>query len=202
MNAFKYRFGPLFFWFSDLPIRVDIHALKQSALGVSLPLIFSAAAAISLGDLSNKDATVGVKTVLEKGADVAVSKLGVENGFLNNDKVNIALPGPLEKAMPLLRMTGKGQKTDDLVVSTVALAKPMLLNAVKSMSVSDAKNILAGGDTSVIDFFRQKTSQPLTGQFLQVVKKITDRNRLSSQYKAVVGQVAKSGLASSLTSGP
>ena len=186
-----------------------MRALKQSALGISFALIFSAAAAISLGDLSNKDATSGVKAALEKGADVAVSKLGVENGFLNNDKVKISLPGPLEKAMPLLRMTGQGQKADDLVVSmnhaaesAVALAKPMLLNAVKSMSVSDAKNILTGGDTSVTDFFRQKTSQPLTGQFLPVVKKITDRNGLSAQYNAVVGQVAKSGLASSLTSGP
>jgi hypothetical protein len=182
---------------------------KQSAVAVSLALVFSAAAAISLSDLSNKDATGGVKAALEKGADVAVSKLGVENGFLNNDKVKISLPGPLEKAMPLLRMTGQGQKADDLVVSmnhaaesAVALAKPMLLNAVKNMSVTDAKNILTGGDTSVTDFFRQKTSAPLTGQFLPVVKKITDRNGLSGQYNAVVGQVAKSGLASSLTSGP
>ncbi|RXZ38550.1 DUF4197 domain-containing protein [Oxalobacteraceae bacterium CAVE-383] len=183
--------------------------LGQSVLAASLALVFTAATAISLNDLSNKDATSGVKAALEKGADVAVSKLGVENGFLNNDKVKISLPGPLEKAMPLLRMTGQGQKADDLVVSmnhaaesAVALAKPMLLNAVKSMSVSDAKNILTGGDTSVTDFFREKTSRPLTGQFLPVVKKITDRNGLSGQYNAVVGQVAKSGLASSLTSGP
>lgn len=181
---------------------------KQSVIAVSLVLVFSAATAISLSDLSNKDATSGVKAALAKGADVAVSKLGVENGFLNNEKVKITLPGPLEKAMPLLKMTGQGKKADDLVVSmnhaaesAVALAKPMLLNAVKSMSVTDAKKILTGGDTSVTDFFRQKTSEPLTGQFLPVVKKITDRNGLSAQYNAIVGQVAKTGLVSGLTSG-
>ncbi|HWZ47313.1 MAG TPA: DUF4197 domain-containing protein [Herbaspirillum sp.] len=181
---------------------------KQSAIVVSLVLVFSAATAISLSDLSNKDATSGVKAALAKGADVAVSKLGVENGFLNNEEVKITLPGPLEKAMPLLKMTGQGKKADDLVVSmnhaaesAVALAKPMLLNAVKSMSVTDAKKILTGGDTSVTDFFRQKTSAPLTSQFLPVVKKITDRNGLSAQYNAIVGQVAKTGLASGLTSG-
>ena len=75
---------------------------KQSAIVVSLVLVFSAATAISLSDLSNKDATSGVKAALAKGADVAVSKLGVENGFLNNEEVKITLPGPLEKAMPLL----------------------------------------------------------------------------------------------------
>lgn len=186
-----------------------MHVFKQSLTAVSLALVFSAAAAFSLDDLSNKDATSGVKAALEKGAGVAVAKLGVENGFLNNDKVKITLPSALEQAMPLLRMTGQGQKVDDLVVSmnhaaesAVALAKPMLLNAVKSMSVTDAKNILTGGETSVTDFFREKTSVPLTGQFLPVVKKITDRNGLSAQYNAVVGQVAKTGLAPSLTSGP
>lgn len=63
----------------------------------------SVAYAFSLADLSNKDATAGVKAALEKGADVAVAKLGVTNGFLNNDKVKIGLPGSVEKAMPLLR---------------------------------------------------------------------------------------------------
>ncbi|MDB5774709.1 MAG: hypothetical protein JWP38_842 [Herbaspirillum sp.] len=182
---------------------------KHSAAAVSLALVFSAAAAVSLSDLSNKDATAGVKSALEKGADAAVSKLGVENGFLNNDKVKITLPGPLEKAMPLLKMTGQGQKADDLVVamnhaaeSAVAQAKPMLVNAVKAMSVTDAKNILTGGDTSVTDFFRQKTSAQLTTQFLPVVKKITDGNGLSTQYNAVMAQVAKTGLGSSVASGP
>jgi hypothetical protein len=36
---------------------------------------------------------------------------------LNNDKVKIKLPGILEQAKPLLKMTGRGQQLDDLVVS-------------------------------------------------------------------------------------
>jgi len=80
--------------------------------------------------------------------------------------------------------------------SAVALAKPMLLDAVKSMSVTDAKNILTGGETSVTDFFRQKTATPLNAKFLPVVKKITDGNGLSSQYNAVMGQASASGLVS------
>lgn len=179
------------------------HHFSKMALAVSLSLVVSAAFAVSLADLSNKDATTGVKAALEKGATVAVSKLGVENGFLNNEKVKIGLPSVVEKAMPILKMTGQGKKVEELQVSmnhaaesAVALAKPLLLDAVKSMSVSDAKNILTGGDTSVTDFFRQKTATPLGAQFLPVVKKITDKNGLAPQYNAIMGKVGSSGLVS------
>ncbi|GAC1318781.1 MAG: DUF4197 domain-containing protein [Collimonas sp.] len=173
----------------------------QTAVTLTLAVTASAALALSIGDLSNQDASSGLKAALQKGADVAVSKLGVENGFLNNDKVKIGLPGVLDKAMPLLRMTGQGQKLDDLVVSmnhaaeqAVPLAKPLLLNAVKSMSVTDAKNILTGGDTSVTDFFKQKTSTQLRQKFLPIVKGVTDRNGLSAQYNSVMGQIGKTGM--------
>lgn len=180
---------------------MKIFSQPTLGLGLTVSLIASTAFAFSLADLSNQDASSGLKAALEKGATVAVSKLGVENGFLNNDKVKIELPGLLEQARPLLRMTGKGQQLDDLVVSmnhaaesAVPLAKPLLLNAVKSMSVTDAKNILSGGDTSVTDFFREKTTAQLSVKFLPIVKQITDRNGVSAQYNATMGLVSKTGL--------
>ncbi|ONN64082.1 DUF4197 domain-containing protein [Herbaspirillum sp. VT-16-41] len=172
-------------------------------VAASLILASCSAFAFSLSDLSNQDASAGLKAALEKGASTAVANLGRPNGFFNNDKVKIHLPGALEQAMPILRMTGMGGQVDGLVAdmnhaaeAAVPLAKPLLINAVKAMSVSDAKNILTGGDTSVTDFFRQKTSGELAVKFLPLVKQITDRNGLSGRYNAVMGQVAKSGLVS------
>ncbi|MCI1003970.1 DUF4197 domain-containing protein [Herbaspirillum sp. C7C8] len=183
--------------------RFPVSAVRR-ALAVGLVLTCSGAFAFSLSDLSNQDATAGLKAALEKGASSAVANLGRPNGFLGNDKVKIQLPGALEQAMPILRMTGMGSQVDGLVAdmnhaaeAAVPLAKPLLMNAVKSMSVSDAKNILAGGDTSVTDFFRQKTSGELAVKFLPIVKRITDKNGLSGRYNAVMGQVAKSGLVGS-----
>ena len=175
--------------------------LLRSATMIVATLATFAAFAVSLGELSNQEAASGLKAALEKGSAVAVAKLGVENGFLNNDKVKIGLPGVLQQARPLLQMTGQGQKLDELVLSmnraaesAVPLAKPLLLNAVKTMSIADAKNILTGGETSVTDFFRQKTAAPLGVKFLPIVKKITDRAGLSAKYNATMGQVAKMGV--------
>lgn len=163
--------------------------------------LIGSAWAISFADLSNADATGGLRAALEKGADSAVGKLGVENGFLSNEKVKIKLPSALDKAQSLLRMTGQGPKMDALVVSmnraaesAVPLARPLLISAIKSMSVTDAKNILSGGDTSVTNFFRQKTSAQLTGQFEPVVKSVTDKAGLSEKYNSVMGPAAKYGV--------
>ncbi len=157
-----------------------------------------AAYALSFADLSNQDASTGLKAALDKGSAAAVSKLGVENGFLNNDKVKIQLPSILEKARPILQMTGKGQQLDELVVSmnraaeaAVPMAKPLLVNAVKSMTLTDAKNILTGGETSVTDFFKEKTATPLSAKFLPMVKGVTDKAGLSAKYNSIMGQVQK-----------
>jgi len=170
---------------------------------LTLSTAASFAFAVSLSDLSNQDASSGLKAALEKGSVAAVAKLGVTDGFLGNDKVKIQLPGVLEQARPLLKMSGRGQQLDDLVVSmnraaeaAVPLAKPLLINAVKSMSVTDAKNILSGGETSVTDFFREKTSGPLAVKFLPIVKGITDRSGLSAKYNATMTQATKFNLVS------
>ncbi|MET3107656.1 hypothetical protein AAKU67_002169 [Oxalobacteraceae bacterium GrIS 2.11] len=155
----------------------------------------------SLADISNAEAGNGLRAALEKGAESAVGKLGVENGFLSNDKVKIQLPSALAKADSILRMTGQGAKMDELVTSmnhaaeqAVPLAKPLLMNAIKSMTVTDAKNILSGGDTSVTDFFRQKTATQLIAQFKPKVKSITDKNGLAGKYNSVMGPAAEYGI--------
>ena len=90
---------------------------RPVAIVCALALLSSAAGAANpLASLTNQEASSGLKAALEAGSSAAVAKLGVENGFLNNDKVKIKLPGILEQAKPLLKMTGRGQQLDDLVV--------------------------------------------------------------------------------------
>jgi hypothetical protein len=179
--------------FRPSPLRASVSAV--------LLVISSSVLAFSFADLSNQDASAGLKAALNQGSELAVAKLGANNGFYNNDKVRIPLPSVLEQALPILRMTGQGKQLDELVLSmnraaeaAVPMAKPLLLDAVKSMSVSDAKNILSGGDTSVTDFFKQKTAAPLSVKFLPMVKGVTDKAGLSAQYNSVMGQAHKFGV--------
>lgn len=153
------------------------------------------AQAQSLASLTNADASAGLKAALERGAAAAVDLLGRADGFLGNPKVRIPLPGALEKGAKLLRGLGQGARVDELVTamnraaeSAVPEARPLLTDAVKSMTVSDAKKILSGGTTSVTDFFAGKTRQPLTGRFLPIVTRATEKVSLAEKYNAVAGK--------------
>lgn len=164
-------------------------------------LAHTQAKALSLGDLTDGEASEGLKTALEKGALMAVSLLGRKDGFLANEKVRIPLPGFLADAAKLLKTFGQGKRVDELVTSmnraaetAVPMAKDLLVGAVKSMSVADAKKILTGGDTSVTDFFAIKTREPLGVQFLPVVTRATQQVDLASKYNHVASKAASLGL--------
>lgn len=151
-------------------------------------------------DLSKADASAGLKAALQRGAEVAVAQLGKTDGFLANPAVRIPLPGWLEQGAQLLRSLGQGQKVDELETAmnraaeaAVPAAKPLLLNAVKSMTVADAKGILTGGDTSVTEFFAQRTRAPLTQQFLPIVKQSTSKVGLARQANALIDKLGPLG---------
>ena len=151
--------------------------------------------------MTNAEASQGLKTALEKGALAAVAILGKADGFWGNDKVRIQLPGFLDDAAKLLKTLGQGKRVDELLLSmnraaetAVPMAKDLLVGAVKSMSVSDAKKILSGGDTSVTSFFAEKTRQPLGLKFLPVVTQATEKVGLAAKYNQVAAKAQGLGL--------
>jgi len=180
---------------------------NQAGLGAIGALVFAAhqqAQALSIADLagiSNKDASAGLKTALEKGALAAVALLGKTDGFFGNNKVRIPLPGYLNDVAGLLKNLGQGKRVDELILSlnraaeaAVPMGKTLLVNAVKNMSVADAKRILTGGDTSVTTFFADKTRAPLGITFLPIVTKATEKVGLLGKYNEFAGKAAGFGL--------
>ena len=175
-----------------------------SALGALILTTYQQAHALSVSDLAgvtNLEASSGLKTALEKGALAAVALLGKTDGFLGNPKVRIPLPGYLEDASKLLRNFGQGQRIDELVTSinraaeaAVPMGKDLLVSAVRGMNVSDANTILAGGETSVTNFFVEKTRAPLGVKFLPVVTKATEKVGLANKYNEFAGKAAGFGL--------
>jgi hypothetical protein len=169
--------------------------------GSSTLWIGNPAQALTLSDLTSAQASQGLKLALEKGAIAAVGILGQPNGFLGNDSVRIPLPGYLNDAASLLRTFGQGARLDELIAAmnhaaeeAVPLARDMLVGAVKTMNVQDAKKILGGGDTSVTQFFAEKTRLPLSQKFLPVVTKATAKVNLAEKYNQVAGKAVGLGL--------
>jgi hypothetical protein len=151
--------------------------------------------------LSTTDVNAGLKEALTRGADAAVAQLGQKDGFFGNAALKIPLPPSLQKAEKAMRMLGMGKQADELVLSmnraaetAVPEAKTLLVDAVKEMTLEDAKGILTGGKTSATDFFRKKTESKLTERFQPIVKATTDKVGLAQQYNQYAGMAAQFNL--------
>jgi len=172
------------------------------ACGGLLMAGFGADAPAALGGfLSEGDASLGVKTALQRGAVAAVSLLGRTDGFLKNPKVMIPLPGFLKDAEQILKFTGQQEKFDELVTAmnraaeaAVPQAQALLIDAVKRLSVADAVKIVRGGETSVTQYFSGKTRVPLGDRFLPIVTAATEKVSLAEKYNAVAGKASGFGL--------
>jgi hypothetical protein len=156
-----------------------------------------------VADLSNKDAASGIKEALTKGAELAVAQLGKQDGFMGDSRVKIQLPESLRGGEKLMRTMGMGKQTDELVEtmnraaeSAVVEAKPILVNAVKSMSLDDAKGLLTGGDDAATQYFKRTTTEPIGDKFLPIVKQATAKVQLADKYNQFAGKASKLGLLS------
>ena len=164
-------------------------------------LLATAAHALSLADISGKDAGAGLKEALTQGAGKAVDLLGKQDGFLGNPKVKIPLPESVQKVEGVLRGLGMGKQADELVTAmnraaeaAVPQAKALLVNSIKKMSVEDAKGILSGGEDSATQYFRRTTSGQLAEKFKPVVRGAIAKVKLAEKYDQFAGKAAKFGL--------
>jgi len=164
-------------------------------------LVPAAVAAAGLEDISNRDAINGLKEALIRGSHAAVARLGVENGFFGNDRVKIPLPPSLRRLEAVIRSIGMSPHADELVLrmnraaeAAVPEAKTLLVDAVKKMSVQDAKGILTGGEDAATQYFKRTTSEALAKRFQPIVKKAMQKVKLAEKYDEIAASGAKLGL--------
>ncbi|GBL54302.1 hypothetical protein PCLA_02r0427 [Pseudomonas citronellolis] len=164
-------------------------------------LLSANAFALSLANLSQTDASGGLKDALSQGAQIAVKQLGKPGGFTNDPAVRIELPGKLGKAAKVMKQFGMGAQVDQLEASmnqaaeaAVPQAQALLVDAVKKMTVQDAKGILAGGDDSATQYLERSSRDQLRQRFLPIVKQATDKVGLAKQYNAFAIQAAAFGV--------
>lgn len=127
--------------------------------------------------LSNTEIGNGLKAALQEGVTKQVSKLTAVDGFYKNEAVKILLPEELQKVDKKMRQMGMSKMADEGLLllnraaeDAVKEATPIFVNAITSMSFTDAKNILMGADNSATAYLQKTTSTPLYSKFSPVVQ--------------------------------
>lgn len=173
---------------------------RRTALAFSA-FVFACTIATPNSVLAADETGAGLKEALAKGSEFAVAELGKQGGFLGNDKVRIPLPESLQKAEGMARRLGFGKQADELVAAmnhaaetAVVEAKPILLNSVKKIGFTDAKDILLGKEDAATQYFKRTTSKDLSAKFMPIVKQATAKVDLAQKYQIFAGSAAKLGL--------
>ncbi|MGN6707683.1 MAG: DUF4197 domain-containing protein [Rhodanobacter sp.] len=142
-------------------------------------------------NLPSSDIAAGLKEALAKGTTHAINSLGRDGGFWNNARVRIPLPGKLEQAGKLARQLGQGAKVDAFELSmnraaerAVPQVADIFGNAIRKMTLDDARGILTGGDHAATDYFRRVAGDALTARIRPIVAKATDSVGVTQKYKA------------------
>lgn len=147
----------------------------------------------TVGGVSEAEAGEGIKEALGQGLVKAVLQLNKEDGFFKDAFYKILLPPDAKKIENTLRDLGMNKMVDKAILQinraaedAAGYAKPIFVDAIKSMTISDAIGLVKNGDTSATHFFRVKTTDKLIAAFLPVIKSSLDNLQATKLYGDVV----------------
>ena len=143
----------------------------------------------AVGALDQGTIADGLREALKVGTERAVGKTSTVNGFLSNQLIRIAVPDELEKMTSTLRKIGFSQQVDELETSmnhaaekASAEATAIFWDAVKGMTIDDARAVLQGGKHSATKLLRERTTPQLTSRIHPIVSQKMDEVGLSRLY--------------------
>ncbi len=149
-----------------------------------------AQAQTTLAGLSQDQMVQGLKDALAKGLQQAIAGLGHDGGFLTNLNVKIPMPEKLQTVEKALRTMKQDKLADDFVTTmnhaaeqAVPEAGSVFAEALKQMTIEEAKSILSGPNDAATQYFQKTTQTNLYAKFYPIVQKATAQTGVTAAYK-------------------
>jgi hypothetical protein len=145
------------------------------------------------GPVTETEAGQGIRQALAQGVSTAILNLNKENAFFGNDFYKVLLPADAQKIENTLRKVGLGKEVDKAILQinraaedAVGFAKPVFVEAIQEMTITDAFNIIRGEKNSATNYFRVKTREKLLAAFAPSVKQSLDKVGATKYYTDIV----------------
>ncbi len=137
--------------------------------------------------------SLGLKEALNKGVETAVSQLSLENGYFDSP-FKILIPEDAQKVINVVKKVPGFEDVESKLVAkmnkaaeiAVKKATPIFVDAIKSMSIKDATNILFGNKDAATRYLESTSRASLYAAFLPVIQASLDEVNARSYWKTVV----------------
>ena len=133
--------------------------------------------------LTQDEIVSGLKEALIVGTGKSVDILGVTDGYYKDEMVKILLPPEADVIVKnISRIPGGDKLVEDAILSinraaedAVSEAKPIFVNSVKSMTITDAVGILRGEDNAATQYLHNTTYDQLVDLYRPKIKTSIDK---------------------------
>ncbi|MDH4050234.1 MAG: DUF4197 domain-containing protein [Rubrivivax sp.] len=150
------------------------------------------------GAPDEKTSAAGIKEALAVGTENAVASLGRKDGYFSNQAVKILMPPSIQKVADVARQVGFQRQVDEFVLSmnraaeaAAPLASRYFGDAIRDMTLDDARKLVTGGETSATDYFRSKTHDKLYVAFKPIVAQKIGDVGATRAYQDMMGRYEK-----------
>jgi len=143
--------------------------------------------------VTEAEAAQGIREALDQGVGRGISFLNKPDGFFGNQAYKLFLPAEAQKIENTLRQVGLNSLVDRAILQinraaedAVGYARPIFVDAIRQMTITDAINIVRGSKDAATQYFRQKTTQQLITAFMPVIKESLDKFSATKYYGDMV----------------
>lgn len=152
-----------------------------------------AGASVGNSSLNEAQMASALKQALSIGTNNSVQLLSGKDGYFKNELFKITFPDEASKVENTLRSLGMNGLVDQTILSlnraaeaAASEAKPIFLDAIKQMTLKDARNIVLGSEHAASNYFKTKTKTPLSKRFSPIIKNKLDSVNANQYWKTVM----------------
>ena len=143
--------------------------------------------------LTEAEVTAALRDALARGISRGAAQASAENGYYGDPRLRIPFPPEVNKVEQAFREVGLGAEIDRFVrqlnraAELAALkAKPIFINAITSMSIDDAFDILEGEADAATRYLERTTGDELRAAFGPIIGEALDETSATRYYDDLI----------------
>ena len=142
---------------------------------------------------SETEAELAIKESLNIGITKGINLLSKKDGYFKNKKVQIPFPEEAKVISKKLKKMGLKKQVDSVVLSinraaedAATSAKPIFINAIKNMPITDAISIVKDKQASGTNYLRINTNDSIIIAFRPIIQNSLNKVNATKYWTAVV----------------
>ena len=192
----KYTFFLIFcFSISFSADAQSLKGLKNKALNLKNNLKNTSK---SLPSITEDEAATALRDALNNGINNSVEIVSKVDGYLQNPEIKIPFPPDAKKIEDRLRSLGLNKLVDDAILfinraaeDAATEAKPIIIQAIKNMTVKDAINIVKGKEDEGTNYLKKNTFDSLYKKFIPPIEISLEKVNATKHWSTVINRYNK-----------